>query len=133
MIALRSVRRAAEVRQIIKFLIVGGVNTIVGYSLFATFILLGVASGTALIAAIGLGTIFSFASTGRVVFKSSTATLLPRFVVVYGGQCVVNLALLRLLENVGIPSLLAQAMLLPFMAILTFVGLRHFVFNGGRS
>jgi putative flippase GtrA len=133
MIALRSVRRAADVRQFIKFLIVGGINTLVGYSLFATFILLGIASGTALIAANGLGTLFNFASTGRVVFKSSATALLPRFVTVCVGQCIVNLSLLRSLENIGIPSLLAQAMLLPFLAVLTFVGLRQFVFTGGRS
>jgi putative flippase GtrA len=133
MIALRSVRRAAEVRQFVKFLIVGGINTLVGYSLFAAFLMSGMASGFALITAAVLGTIFNFASTGRVVFKSSTAVLLPRFVIFYAGQCIVNLALLQTLENIGIPSLVAQAILVPFIAVLTFFGLRQFVFTGGRS
>jgi putative flippase GtrA len=133
MIALRSVRRAAEVRQFVKFLIVGGINTLVGYSLFAAFLMSGMASGFALITAAVLGTIFNFASTGRVVFKSSTAVLLPRFVIFYAGQCIVNLALLQMLEKIGIPSLVAQAILVPFIAVLTFFGLRQFVFTGGRS
>ncbi len=133
MIALRSVRRAADVRQFIKFLIVGGLNSLVGYCLFALFVVTGMASSFAVVAATTLGVIFNFASTGRVVFKSNPAALLPRYVIVYGGQCIVNLALLRSLENAGISPLVAQAMLLPFMAILAFVGLRHLVFNGGRA
>lgn len=133
MIALRSVRRAADVRQFIKFLIVGGVNTAFGYALFAVFVLSGLSSGVALIAATGLGTVFNFASTGNVVFKSSAPVLLPRFLMVYVAQFIVNLALLRALEKIGVHPLAAQAILLPIIAVLTFVGLRHFVFAGGRS
>ena len=128
MIALRSVRRAGQVRLFIKFIIVSGVNTAVGYALFAS-ILLGASSGIAVLASTTLGTLFNFASTGRIVFGSSTSALLPRFMVVYAVQCVVNIALLHNLEAAGVPPLVAQAILIPFVAVLTFLALRHFVFN----
>jgi putative flippase GtrA len=130
MIALRSIRRAGQVRLFIKFIIVSGINTVVGYALFASMVLLGAGSGIAVIASTTLGTLFNFASTGRIVFGSSTPALLPRFIVVYAGQCIVNLALLDSLERSGAPPLAAQAMLIPFLAILTFMALRHFVFKG---
>ena len=129
MIALRSVRRAGQVRLFIKFMIVSGVNTAVGYALFAAFILMGASSGQAVLASTAFGTLFNFASTGRIVFGSSSGALLPRFMVVYAGQCVVNIALLHNLEAAGVHPLFAQALLIPFVAALTFFALRHFVFK----
>ena len=132
MIALRSVRRAGQVRLFIKFLIVSALNTAVGYALFASIVLLGAGSGVAVIGSTTLGTLFNFASTGRIVFGSSASALLPRFIVVYAGQCIVNISLLQSLERAGMSPLVAQAILIPFIAVLTFGALRHFVF-GGRA
>jgi putative flippase GtrA len=133
MIALRSVRRAAEVRQFIKFLIVGGLNTLVGYAIFSAFILIGTASAVAVIATTIIGALFNFASTGWIVFRSSETTLLPRFMVVYAGQGVVNIAMLHALETIGFTPLVAQALLLPLITILSFAAMRQFVFSGNRS
>ncbi len=132
MIALRSVRRAAEVRQFIKFLIVGGFNTLVGYAIFTGFILASTPSTVAVIGTTVIGALFNFASTGWIVFRSSETTLLPRFMVVYAGQCVVNVAMLRALELTGVTPLMAQALLIPLLTILSFVAMRQFVFNGIR-
>ena len=132
MIALRSVRRAAEVRQFIKFLIVGGLNTLVGYAIFSGFILAGTGSAVAVIATTVIGALFNFASTGWIVFRSSETTLLPRFMIVYAGQSVVNIAMLRALEIAGVTPIIAQALLLPLLTILSFVAMRQFVFNGNR-
>ena len=132
MIALRSVRRAAEVRLLIKFLIVGGLNTLVGYAIFSAFILAGSASAMAVIASSIIGALFNFASTGWIVFRSTETTLLPRFLIVYAGQGVVNIAMLRALEMIGIGPLVAQALLLPVIAMLSFIGMRQFVFNGNK-
>ena len=129
MIALRSVRRAGQVRLFIKFIIVSAVNTAVGYALFVSMILLGAGSGLAVMASTTLGTLFNFATTGRIVFGSSSGALLPRFLVVYAGQCIINIALLHNLEAAGVHPLIAQAILIPFVAVLTFFALRHFVFS----
>lgn len=132
MIALRSVRRAAEVRQFMKYLIVGGLNTLVGYLIFSAFILGGTGSALAVIATTVIGALFNFASTGWIVFRSSETTLLPRFMIVYAGQCIVNIAMLRTLEMLGVAPLLAQALLLPVLTILSYLSMRQFVFNGNR-
>jgi putative flippase GtrA len=133
MIALRSIRRAAEVRQFIKFLIVGGLNTLVGYAIFSAFILGGTESAMAVIATTIIGALFNFASTGWIVFRSSETTLLPRFMIVYAGQGVVNIAMLRALETIGLAPLVAQALLLPLITILSFAAMRQFVFNGNKT
>lgn len=132
MIALRSVRRAAEVRQFMKYLIVGGLNTLVGYLIFSAFIFGGIGSALAVIATTVIGALFNFASTGWIVFRSSETTLLPRFMIVYAGQCIVNIAMLRTLETLGVAPLLAQALLLPVLTILSYLSMRQFVFNGNR-
>jgi putative flippase GtrA len=132
MIALRSVRRAAEVRQFIKFMVVGGLNTLVGYAIFSAFIFGGTASAVAVIATTIIGALFNFASTGWIVFRSSETTLLPRFMFIYAGQSVVNIAMLRALEATGFTPLVAQALLLPLITILSFAAMRQFVFTGNK-
>jgi putative flippase GtrA len=133
MIALRSVQRAARVRLFIKFVIVSGLNTAVGYMLFAAMILSGASSVVAVAASTVLGTMFNFASTGRIVFGSKAGALLPRFLAVYTAQGLLNVALLQALERGGIPSLAAQALLIPALALFVFAALRHFVFKEQRA
>ena len=128
--------RAAETRRFILFLLVGGVNTLAGYTFFALFILFGLGATSAAVGSTILGILFNFRSTGLIVFGSRSAALLPRFVIVYGLQCAANIALLRLAARAGIPALAAEIVILPLLAIASFLLLRQFVFastSGARS
>jgi putative flippase GtrA len=120
---------AGELSRFVRFLLVGGLNTVVGYSLFAGFILLGANSLAALTGATVLGILFNFASTGRLVFGGGNARLLPPFLAVYGAQFLLNWAALNMLERAGLSPLLAQLLLLPPLAVATFLMMRRFVFR----
>src|SRR6516162_3637567 len=68
-------RRIAELVdvQFIRFVLVGCLNTTVGYGLFAACILLGLPSALALLIATIIGVLFNYFSTGRLVFACRTS------------------------------------------------------------
>lgn len=121
--------RAGEYRRFITFLLVGGVNTLVGYGIFAALILLGLPTSLAVIVGTVLGVLFNFASTGSIVFKSRSGRGLPRFIGVYVAQTALGIIGLRLLEEVGVPTLIAGAIMLPPLAVFTYFALRRFVYS----
>jgi putative flippase GtrA len=125
---MRALHRRELVR-FVTFIAVGGLNTFVGYTLFAGLTLLGFGRTAAVIGATILGLLFNFQSIGRIVFASKDVRLLPRFIAVYVVQTCVNLGLLRLAIGVGLSSLLAEALILPVLAVLTYVLIRRFVFT----
>ncbi len=121
--------RDPELRRFVTFLFVGGLNTLVGYGLFAALILLGLPTTAAVIVGTVLGLLFNFVSTGGVVFKNRAGRLLPRFVAVYVVQMGISIAALTGLEAAGLRPLVAGALVLPPLAIFTYFALRQFVFR----
>ena len=121
--------RDPEFRRFFRFLVVGGLNTLVGYAIFAALILLGLPTAAAAIMGTGLGLLFNFVSTGGVVFQNRAGRLLPRFVAVYVVQMGINVAALHALETAGAHPLIAGAVVLPPLAIFTYFALRRFVFR----
>lgn len=120
--------RALAAMPFVRFLGVGLLNTAVGYVLFAAFLLAGASTLVAVAAATALGALFNFRSIGGLVFASKDVTLLPRFLAVYVGQCAANSLMLNALESAGVGPLLAQLLLLPLLAVGTYLAMRHWVF-----
>ena len=121
--------RDPEFRRFFRFLVVGGLNTLVGYAIFAALILLGLPTAAAAIVGTVLGLLFNFVSTGGVVFQNRAGRLLPKFVAVYVVQMGINVAALHALETVGLHPLVAGAVVLLPLAIFTYFALRRFVFR----
>ncbi len=117
-------------RTFLRFLLVGVVNTGVGYGLFALMLLATGRPLLAVAAATALGALFNFLSIGMVVFRNADPMLLPRFLSVYAGQCAVNSGALMALGAAGLNPYLAQFLLLPPLAIGTYLAMRHLVFGG---
>ena len=113
----------------IRFLLIGLLNTVVGYGLYAAFVLMGLDPVIAMSAAFCLGVGFNFLSTGRVVFSNTDVWRLPRFVLAYAIVYVANLLLLKMLLTLGLHALAAQALSLPVVVVCTFLILRFFVFS----
>jgi putative flippase GtrA len=116
-------------RRLGRFLVVGALNSAVGYGLFAGLVLLGLSPEAALLIATVLGVIFNFATTGHFVFGNRNLHRIMRFIVVYSVVYLFNAAALRGLTLLMVPPLLAQLILLPVAAVMTFVALRSFVFK----
>lgn len=115
--------------QFARFLGVGALNTAFGYGVFyATFALTHSTIVAPIVSTIA-GVAFNFFSTGTLVFQDRRTSLLWRFILVYAGQVMVNIALLEVLTRWKADPVIGQLLLLPVLAIGSFWVLRQFVFN----
>jgi putative flippase GtrA len=115
--------------QIIKFIVVGLINTLVGYSLYALFIYFGLSYVYALGIATILGVLFNFQTIGRLVFESSNNALLIKFIGVYIIVFGANLVLINGMIRLGLNAYSAGAVALIPSAALSFLLNKYFVFN----
>lgn len=116
--------------QILKFLVVGAINTLFGYSIFTASILIGVTPTLALILSYVVGVVFNFFTTRRFVFNCSKPGSLFRFIIAYMIIYFFNLGLYRLFELTGTSPLFTQAFCLPIIAIFSFLLFKFQVFRG---
>ena len=123
----------------IRFLLVGVLNTLFGYFAFATLIIIGLNYKLAALLATILGVLFNFQTTGRLVFGSKNNKLILRFVLVYVITFLLNIEILRIVDaiDIGIEQktkmLIAGAILLLPMAVISFVFMKLFVFREGAQ
>ena len=113
----------------LRFLVVGGINTLFGYAVSALFILLGLHYVLAALLATICGILFNFNTTGRIVFKNKDNRLLLRFFGVYAITYLINIGLLKLFDMAGVGSLVAGAIIVLPMAVVSFLLMRRFVFK----
>jgi putative flippase GtrA len=104
----------------IRFLVVGGINTLFGYLMYAIFILLHVHYALASLLGTIMGIIFNFFTTGRIVFLNKELKLIFRFFLVYGITYLVKLFFLRIFDSYKIDMLTAGAVLLFPIALLSY-------------
>jgi putative flippase GtrA len=115
--------------QFVRFLAVGGLNTAIGYAIYAILILLGLVPELALLVATIIGIMVNYFTTGRMVFGNRGNGLFFKFMLVYAVMYVLNAVALRGLLLAGIAPLIAQAIILPVTAIATFLAFRKLVFR----
>jgi putative flippase GtrA len=116
-------------KRFVRFLMVGALNSVVGYGIFAGLVFTGLMPEIALLIATMLGILFNFLTTGQLVFGRRHGRYLLKFVAVYGAVYALNAAALRMMMSLSIPPLVAQLILLPVAALLTYVALRTLVFK----
>ena len=114
----------------LRFLIVGGINTLFGYLVFSVFILLQIHYAIASLMSTILGILFNFFTTGRIVFKNSDPKLIYKFFGVYGISYLIGLFFLRIFNTYQVNMLIAGAIMILPMAILSYFLNRTFVFKG---
>jgi putative flippase GtrA len=123
--------------QFVRFLAVGSLNFGFYYTIFATLHLLGMTPTQSVVIATFIAVLFNFFTTGQMVFRNRRAQLLPRFISVYVVQTLLNIGSLRLLIALGVPVLVAEALVIGVLAVLTFFALKHLVFahvsHAGRA
>lgn len=128
--------------QRVAFLLVGAVNTVVGYGFFvAADLTLGrwldevantvVGSVATLLLAHVLGTLWAFTLYRRLVFRVRGHVLIDllRFESVYLVALGINVVTLPVLVELGIDRLLAQALILLATTVLSYLGHRYFSFR----
>lgn len=115
--------------QLATYLVVGALNTLVGYGIFAGLLLAGLHYAVAALLSTILGVMFNFQTIGRIVFGSRDPSLIFRFVAVYGVTYLLNVGALRLLEARHLDVLLVQAVLVLPLAGVSFLLHQRFVFG----
>lgn len=123
--------------QRIRFLAVGGINTLLGYVIFAAlaqWVFVDVAFGylLALIVSYAISITVAFVLYRRFVFvvKGNVVVDFVRFVSVYAVSIGANaVALPLLVEIAGLHPLVAQAIVLAVTTLISFVGHKYFSFR----
>ncbi len=116
--------------QLLKFLLIGVINTIFGYSLFALLIFIGLHYTVAVFIGTIVGIVFNFKTTGKYVFNNTDNKLFFYFIGVYVFIYFFNIISLWLLQKIGITNMyFAGAILILPAATISFVLNRTFVFK----
>lgn len=114
----------------IRFLFVGLLNTIFGYSLFAIFIFINLHYSLAVLCSTILGVLFNFKTTGKLVFDSHENSLIFRFIAVYIIIYVLNISFLWCFKYLGFENMYINGVvLLAPLAIVSFVLNKKYVFR----
>jgi len=111
---------------ILRFGVVGLLNTAFSYVAFVVLVLISGWPGAALAGATVAGVAFNFQTSRRLIFRSRGRVLW--FVAVYIVVFALNWAALRSLLWYGVSPLWAQALLTPPIAAVSFIGQRTLVF-----
>lgn len=116
-----------------RFLVAGGINTIFGFVIYSLSIAAGVAVWLALLASTLSGTIFNFFTTGGYVFRQLSPRRFPRFIVCYLLVYGINLMFIELVSAWLSSKIVAQAILVFPMALLSYFLMGRFVFFRNNS
>ena len=118
-----------EKRQFILFIIIGGLNTLFGYTIFALFIFCKLHYTIAVLFSTILGIIFNFFTTGRVVFKNKKNHLFFKFVLIYGILYLINISIITLLNKISNNLYLNGAISIATLSIISFFSSKYYVFK----
>jgi putative flippase GtrA len=117
----------------IRFLFVGILNTLFGYSIYVLFLYCNLSFSIAALLSTIIGVLFNFKTTGRYVFRSDDNKLIFRFITVYALLYLFNVTGIKLLNTVKVSYVLAGALMLIPMAILSFLLNKKFVFKHDQA
>ena len=115
--------------QLLKFLFVGGLNTLFGYGIFAFFLALHVHYSLAALLSTVLGILFNFKTYGTLVFRNSDNRLLFKFLGVYGTTYLLAVSSIALLKTFPMSAFAAGAIMAIPLALISFSLNRRFVFR----
>ena len=115
----------------VKFLLVGVLNTVFGYSIFSMLIYLNIHYTVAVFLSTVLGALFNFKTIGKLVFKSHDNRLIFRFVFVYLIVYLLNISSLWFFKSLGYTNMYVNGLILVIpLALVSFVLNKKFVFKG---
>ena len=107
-------------RRFVKFIIIGVLNTLFGYAVFALLVILNVPPQPALALAFVIGVIWNYWTHARLVFDQQGLSRLPAYAASYLLIYGLNSGGLALTLQAGSSPLMAQAVLAPVAAVISF-------------
>lgn len=118
-------------QKLVRFIGVGLINTLVGYSIYAILIAANISYFFALFVATIVGVTFNYFSIGRLVFKSSGGLVIyGKFIAGYGLVYLVNaIGLELIIKNLNANPYLGQALCVPPSVLLSWLLMNYWVFK----
>lgn len=127
-----SAHAAFQASRPLRFLIVGGFNTMLCYIVYAGLLYIGLPFWAANLGAVIFGICVSFITQGRLVFGNSDNRRIGRFVaswlVIYAAQTTI----IGLLMRIGITPTIAGLIVLPAAAVGSYLIQKRIVFRTAR-
>lgn len=106
---------------LLKFLVIGVFNTLFGYLVYALLVLMGMPEQPALGVAYIIGVTWNYFTHAKLVFGAKGYKRMPAYFAAYLLLYGLNALALKQLVGTGLQPLLAQAMIVPFAAAISFV------------
>lgn len=127
----RSEHGRGGTKLIVKFLVVGLLNTVVGYGIYGVLVLLKVPYLAALLMATIMGVIFNYFSTGKLVFKSRGGRIVfAKFIGAYGIVYSINATALDILiKHFQFDPYIGQALCVPLSVLLSWFLMNYWVYT----
>lgn len=121
-------------KPMVKFILIGGLNTVFSYCIFAFYLFLTKTTNLSIILATITSILFNFKTYGKFVFGSSNYSRIFRFIGAYSFLITIQILLLRWLNQLGVgnPYVAVAILLLP-MALLSFGLMKKFVFHASLN
>jgi putative flippase GtrA len=118
----------------VRFALAGLANTAFGFMVYSLCIVAGLPVPAALLLGNLLGMVFNFITLGGYAFRDLSRANLPRFILAYVGLLAINWLCIRGLTAVShIGVILAQAVLMLPLALLSYLVMSRGVFNRSRA
>jgi len=115
-------------KTIIKFLLIGIVNTVFFYFIYALFIFFEFHYAIATLSATSIGTVFSFRTFGKFVFRNNDNKLLGKFILVTIVNYLLNIIIIFLFKEFGYNNYTAGLIATIIVAFNSFVLNKYYVF-----
>ena len=110
------------------FIVIGAVNTLFGYGVFAFFIFIGIHYTIAVLLGTILGICFNFKTLGSIVFKNFRYRLFFKFVIVYAITYFISIGLIKglliMINNLYVNGAISVV----FCAFISYFLNKYFVF-----
>ncbi|TFZ01979.1 GtrA family protein [Ramlibacter humi] len=123
-------RRLLQRHRFARFIAASALNTLFGFTVYSAVILMHGPVWAALAASNLAGICFNFVTTGGYVFRSLVMARFPRFASVYAVVYLSNWFFIGRLSDLTAGPIVAQAILTPPMALLSYFLLKKLVFAG---
>ena len=114
---------------LIRFVLVGILNTSFSYLIYATFLLVGLGYQMANFIALVIGILFSFKTHGRLVFDNPDNFLFGRYVLSWVIIYFCTITVIGQIISFGFNAYIAGALSLPFSVCLSYLAQRFYVFR----
>ena len=113
----------------IKYIMVGIINTVFGYSVYSLLIFIDLHYSVASLLATLVGVLFNFKTIGSIVFKANDNSLIIKFIAVYSFTYFVDLVGLKIFNSFQINLYLAGFLLLIICTPISYYLNNQFVFH----